>query len=76
MTQVITTRELLRDFKHWRMKLAKGNPDSLEIPIADDNIMKITVIRKKTPFERLCEKIRKKPIHITRPKEDLFDERK
>lgn len=75
MTQTITTRDFLRDFKHWKMKLDRGNPESLEIPISEQNIMKITVIRKMTPFERSMERVRNKPLKITRPKEDLFDER-
>ncbi len=76
MTQTVTTREFMRNFKGWKTKLSMGSLESLEIPISEQNMMRITVVRKQTPFERFLEMVRKNPFkHLKRPKEDLFDER-
>jgi len=70
---MLTTREFLRDFKHWKTKLNKGNLETIEIPISEQNIMKITVVRKMTPFERSMEQVLKAPLRgLKRPTEDIF----
>jgi hypothetical protein len=73
MTKIISNREFLRDYRHWRMKLENGSLDKLEIPQKNGVVLKIVVERKMTPFQRLLEKVALKPFQsLKRPEEDIL----
>lgn len=75
LLMIISNRELLREYKVWKEKLLSGEIQEIQIPQKGGEILQISILNKKTPFEKLCDMIEKKPLpKIERPKFDLFDE--
>jgi hypothetical protein len=75
MNIVITNRELLRNYKRLKSRLMNGQIQQILIEQKGGTNLKLTFEKRKTPFQQLVEMVRENPIHIERPKEDLFDER-
>lgn len=73
----ITNRELLRNYKDLKDRLVSGQVQQIRIEQRDGTVLKFTVEKKaQTPFESLIEYVKKNPVYVERPPEDLFDERK
>lgn len=69
---VVTNRELLRNYREIKEKLLNGDVKEVVIPQKGSVKLKISVEKQKTPYQQLRELIRKHPIHITRPEEDII----
>ncbi len=71
----VNNRELLRDYKSLKEKLMKGEITEIQVQQkGTGKIIKISIEKEKTPFERQLERLEKQgPIQIERPKADLFD---
>ncbi len=78
MNPIITNRELLRNYRKLRMKLARGEVKKILIKQMDGMVFRFEIeTPAQTAFERMVEHIKKHPIKgIKRLEEDLFDERK
>lgn len=69
----VKTREFLRNFKTLTNKLEKGEVNEILIEKKNGGHFKVVVEMPTTPFERFLQKVKKHgPIHIERPKEDIF----
>lgn len=75
MVITVNNRELLRDYKSLKEKLMKGEVSEIRVPQkGTDQMIRITLEKKKTPFEDLMEWAQKNgPIEIERPEADIFD---
>ncbi len=71
-TKVTTNRELLRHYKVLKNQLLKGDVKELHVIQKDGYVIKITVLKPETPWERMKRLVHEKPIKIQRPEEDLF----
>lgn len=74
MTITVNTRELLRNFKHYRDRLIRGEIDTIEIPQNDNVKIQFTLVKNVSPTRELFAKLeaRSEPIHIERPEEDII----
>ena len=73
MNQKVSNRELVRNYSKIRIKLLSGEFEEVLVPQKEGAYIKLCVIREETPFERLVEKIKKRPVkYVKRPGEDLF----
>ena len=73
MNMQITNRELLRNYRNLKEKLLNGDIDSIIIPQSSGVIVKLTIEKNQTPFERMTKIILANPFkNIKRPKEDII----
>lgn len=76
MNLTINNREMLRNYKSLKNRLVKGQIKQILIEQKDGTVLKLIVEKKaKTPFQSLLEHIKRHPVLVERPQEDLFDER-
>lgn len=69
----ITNRDLLRNYKDLKGKLLSGEVEEIVIPQKDGKVIRMTVTQEETPIERFLRKVKKHPLHIERPDQDIFD---
>lgn len=73
MNMRTTNRDFLRNYRAVKDKLLNGDIDSVIIPQGEGVNLRIVIVKDKTPFERMTEKIKSKPFkNLRRPEEDLF----
>lgn len=73
MNMVITNRDLLRKYKELKEHLLNGDVDEIVVPQKGNIILKITLQKEKTPFEKMMERILEKPCkNLKRPEEDII----
>lgn len=73
MNKVITNRDLLRDYRHLRDTLIRGEIDSISIPQKSGVVIKIVAEKYESPFLKMKKQVLQNPfINLKRPDEDLF----
>ena len=70
----VSNRDFSRNYKALREKLLLGQVDEILVPQKNGTIIKVVMVSEESSAKRWLKKIKGiKPIHIKRPKEDLFD---
>lgn len=73
MNMQITNRELLRNYRNLKEKLLNGEVDSIVVPQGSGIVVKLTIEKNQTPFERMTKMILANPFkNIKRTEEDII----
>lgn len=69
----VTNRTLLRNYKDLKQKLKNGEAQNLIVPQTDGTVLKISIEKAKTPYEKMGELREKYSFkNLKRPKEDII----
>lgn len=72
MNIIINNRDLLRRYRELKDKLINGEIDEISVPQKNQFIIKISLEKDQTPFEKMLSKIKKEPLKLKRPEEDII----
>jgi hypothetical protein len=72
--QVVSVREFLRNFKHYREELTSGNIESIQLPIEGGARLEVKVKSKRNSAKNIADCFRKLPKGIKIGRPQIFKE--